>query len=85
MATSDNGAMIESMTLGDFNGNGVLDLAAVERSGARLLLGNGDGTFGAAQSYAAGSASSLVVADFNGDGRPDLALTTSLTILLNQP
>jgi hypothetical protein len=50
-----------------------------------ILLGNGDGTFQAAQSYGAGSGGFLVVADFNGDGWPDLALSTSATILLNEP
>src|SRR5260370_32773325 len=40
-----------------------------------ILLGSGDGTFHAAQSYAAGAlASSIAVGDFNGDGYPDLAV-----------
>jgi hypothetical protein len=38
------------------------------------MMGNGDGTFAAPQSYASGGvlAFSAPVADFNGDGKPDL-------------
>jgi hypothetical protein len=44
----------------------------------RLLLGNGDGTFGTAASYAAGSGpSSVAVGDFNGDGNLDVAVADS--------
>ena len=39
-----------------------------------MLLGNGDGTFQAARNFGVGLAPMAVaVADFNGDGRPDLA------------
>src|SRR5206468_3093783 len=41
------------------------------------LLGNGDGTFQAAQSFPTAGLNPVTVAvgDFNGDGRPDLAVT----------
>jgi hypothetical protein len=40
-----------------------------------VLLGQGDGTFQSAVNYPAGSYPwSVVVADFNGDGKPDLAV-----------
>jgi hypothetical protein len=85
------------VALGDFNRDGHLDLAvacpwASARRGApystlvNVLLGNGDGSFQAAQSYSAGDLpGSLVVGDFNGDGFPDLAVRNSdaITILLN--
>jgi FG-GAP-like repeat len=46
-------------------------------SGVVVLLGNGDGTFQTPVSYATrGSPGALVVADFNGDGKPDLAVQT---------
>src|SRR2546428_13080986 len=43
-----------------------------------VLLGNGDGTFPAPASYVAGSNPvSVVSADFNGDGKPDLAVVNN--------
>jgi hypothetical protein len=84
------GNLGSSLAAADFNGDGILDLAVavgpdLVGHGLNLLLGNGDGTFQPPQYYAAGSSGSLVVADFNGDGWPDVALSNSATILLNQP
>jgi hypothetical protein len=78
----------------DFNGDGIPDLAVAFAGGVRLLLGNGDGTFQTtALSYIAGGYShaasnpAIGVADFNGDGLPDLAMTNeafnSVAILIN--
>ena len=52
-----------------------------------VLLGNGNGTLQAMQSFGAGSGSgSVAVADFNGDGKSDLvtanALDSSASVLL---
>ena len=58
----------------DFNGDGNLDLVT---SGAYLLLGKGDGTFGPAQMFPGGGGA-LVIGDFNGDGKPDVAALDSL-------
>src|SRR5216684_1815090 len=75
----------QSVAVGDFNGDGKLDLAVANlRSGdVSVLLGNGDGTFQGAVNYAAAGASSIAVGDFNGDGKLDLAVASgSVSVLL---
>jgi hypothetical protein len=65
-----------SVVVGDFNGDGKLDLAVTSGpdNAVNVLLGNGDGTFQAQVPYATGiNPQWLVAADFNGDGRLDLA------------
>jgi hypothetical protein len=65
-----------SVTAGDFNRDGKLDLAAAnsDANSASVLLGNGDGTFKAAVNYSVGLKPYAIAAgDFNGDGKPDLA------------
>jgi hypothetical protein len=67
-----------SVAVGDFNGDGHLDLAVVNANSntVSVLLGNGNGTFRAATSYTVGTGPAFVaVGDFNGDGKIDLAVT----------
>jgi hypothetical protein len=75
----------------DLNGDGKLDLVVVNsceidnncaNGTAAVLLGNGDGTFQGAVTYNSGGAPALnmVVADMNGDGRPDLVIENSNSI-----
>jgi len=71
------GGFSATVIAADFNGDGILDLATGNYYDANIaiLLGNGDGTFGAHVNYpAAAGARGLVAADFNGDGRLDLAV-----------
>ena len=67
----------ESVGVGDFNGDGILDLAVANTQDdtVSIFLGNGDGTFQMQSTLASGSAPvSVVVADFNADGIADLAI-----------
>ena len=66
--------------VGDWNGDGHLDLATgnvVLTASLSVLLGRGDGTFEAIPDVAMEGAGSIAVGDFNHDGHLDLAMTNS--------
>jgi FG-GAP-like repeat len=70
----------QMLATGDFNHDGFIDLAVANGPGGiiSILLGNGDGTFLPSVNYAAGGFASWIgVADFNGDGNPDVAVNAS--------
>jgi hypothetical protein len=61
--------------VGDFNGDGKLDLAVPNPNGVSVFLGNGDGTFQPNVSYSLScSSGSASAADLNGDGKLDLVV-----------
>ena len=69
-----------AIAVGDFNGDGKLDLAVANLNSGNvsILLGHGDGTFGDAGHVAVGHRpTSVAVADLDGDGRLDLAVTNA--------
>jgi hypothetical protein len=79
----------DAVAVGDFNGDGIPDLAIANQSDATVsvLLGNGDGAFQTQVTYAVGSQpSAIAVGDFNGDGKLDLAVVnkngSTVSILL---
>jgi len=73
----------------DFDRDGKIDVATADQTGSTvsILRGVGNGSFIAPNSFAVSTPTSLVVADFNGDLRPDLLVTSgtsnSATVLFN--
>ena len=89
---------IGSVAIADLNGDGYPDLVVANQcltevcsgnpSGAvSVLLGNGDGTFQTPVNYGSDGhdASSVAIADLNGDGYPDLAVSNLCQLSANCP
>jgi len=84
------GTDLQHIATADFNGDGILDLATANggTNSVAVLLGNSNGTFGAATTFPAGlTPFYLAVGEFNGDGIKDLAVANfsasgSVSVLL---
>jgi hypothetical protein len=80
-----------ALGVADFNGDGKLDLAVgggtnspADENNLSILLGDGKGSFEAPAYYTIGQApQSMSIADFNGDGLPDIAVSNSLAVTGN--
>ncbi|HEV8205315.1 MAG TPA: FG-GAP-like repeat-containing protein, partial [Acidimicrobiia bacterium] len=78
-----------SLAVADVNGDGALDLVeATSSSLAHVLVGNGDGTFGAPTGYSVGADVVAVAAgDVNNDWRPELVaanlVSSTVSVLMN--
>ena len=86
------GAQPAGLAAFDVNHDNILDLVVTDNSTSSVyvLTGNANGTFNAAVPYtiAGISGQSVTIADFNGDGNPDIAATNGfgsghVSILLN--
>ena len=80
------GSVASFLAVADFNGDGNVDAIVGDQSGAfDFFAGNGDGTFQPAVASTTQGSGPAAVGDYNGDGRPDIALATSsgIQILLN--
>ncbi|WP_433985316.1 MBG domain-containing protein [Tunturiibacter empetritectus] len=86
--TTGNGPV--AIVAADFNQDGKLDLAVVNSAdgAVAIYLGGINGTFSAPSTYSipgvfleVTTPTSLVVGDFDGDGKPDLAVAQSATLL----
>src|SRR5690242_1609587 len=76
----DTGSRPVSAAVGDFNQDGIPDLAVANQGSdtISILLGRGDGAFQAARSFSTGSGPRCVaVADVNGDGLADLVVANA--------
>ena len=78
--------------MGDFNGDGNLDLAVANAehgdNTVSVLLGDGNGGFSPAVNFPTGAApTSIAIGDFNGDGYTDIAVvnhdSSTLTVLIS--
>lgn len=88
------GFVSAAIAAADLNQDGFIDLIVANSDNTlTLLMGNGDGTFTAASSTPStggftGPPLGIAVGDFNGDGAPDVAVSSSgdngIFILLNQ-
>ena len=82
-----SGGIVEALEVADFNGDGKPDLGVLDgfNNSIAALLNDGSGGFpqsGVIGHAALGRIFGVAAGDFNGDGRPDLAASTSNSVLV---
>jgi hypothetical protein len=77
-----------AVAVGDFNADGLTDIALTYGGFLEILFGDGDGGFPSSQAFPPTDSSalygSIAAGDFNGDGLLDLALATGLSFSTNE-
>ena len=77
-SSANAGFFAAAPVLGDFDGNGVPDLAVVNSAGVEVLLSDGAGGFSSTSQWPAGSKpASIAVGDFDENGTADLAVANA--------
>jgi len=73
------GSDLDGTTIGDFNRDGKVDVAAIDSQTHtfKVLLNRGDGTLTTRSRVKIGAAQALAAADFDGDGNGDVAVLLS--------
>jgi hypothetical protein len=84
---TDDGLGVNFLAISDLNLDGKADVVYFDGYGTSLLLGNGNGTFQTPLQYFLGTGvTALAIADFDGNGAPDLAANggpLGISLLLN--
>jgi hypothetical protein len=76
-STFSSGYVPENIALADLLGDGRLDIISGNFYSSSILLNEGTGKFSDTPLYPSGEPGCVAVADFNGDGHPDVAMNQS--------
>lgn len=81
---SSYGINVSKFAAADMNGDGLLDLGLMGVAAtATVWLNNGNGTFDEVQADTHGPATAINLADLNGDGAPELIMSTHYVLFNN--